>query len=108
MASKTRDEYETALAALHKAAAKWDRPGAVQERTLFSALRGTSFVMAHLDRSCCYEDAALIGAVMAKAAADSRGYLTCHTGGGVMMWSVQVSRDIDERDEMPVAEVVNG
>jgi hypothetical protein len=99
MASKTRDEYEKALDVLKNVAAKWDRPGSLHERRFFSAVRGTHFLMAYLDRSCAFDDAALIGAVMGRAAADSKGYLTCHTGGGVMTWSVQVSRDLDERDE---------
>ncbi len=92
--SKTREEFEAAVAELRTNS--W---GKVTEQVLDANAVHVPLMMASFERSCSYDDAALVGAAMAKAAAAVRGYLTCHTCAGRMDFSVQFTRELDAQDE---------
>jgi hypothetical protein len=102
--SKTREQYEASVEVLQ--AKPWGK--LVEERYDARPGRARPYMLASFDRSCAYEDAELVGAAMARLAAEHRGYLTCHTGAGCMEFSINISRDIDEQDEpAPQAEAAS-
>lgn len=100
MSRKTRAEYEEGLAVFRE---RSRRGGATCAETKFSPTDAAPYALVVFDRNCAFDDAAQVGAEMAILASVVRGYLTCHTSGGMMQWSVHLSRDIDDQDAVPVA-----
>lgn len=102
MSQRTREKYEASVAAFQ--AKPW---GKVTENRYDSCEgRPRPYMFASFERSCSYEDAALVGAAMASLAAEHLGYLTCHTSSGCMEFAINLSRDLDEHDApAPLAEV---